>query len=387
MKQFAAFLLVVCAAIAPVCAEDITIGKSYTFHSEILDEDQSYGVALPVGYTPDQSYPVIYVLDGWELQFQAVTAVARAQNMMGSLMPGAIVVSLPSNDRYRDYFASSDDTDDEGHHQPWMAAAGGGERYLQVLRQEVFPLIEKAYNVKPYRVLVGHSAGAALGLHDLMSGANSFNAYLMIDPPVTMQSGYLLKLSQTMEEVGAPKLALYLSYVPHDDGKHIAALREMLANIEARAPSGFRATSQLFEKETHQSVQLESYVYGLRAIFDGYTPPPIEDAAKDPMLLAKHYAGYSGKLGVEFLPDQAFTNTVAYNALNYYQWPEKARQLFQMNVENFPKSSWVWSGMGDYYAGIGETEQAAKAFEKALALEADNSYAAQRLKDVQAKLQ
>ncbi|WP_286830384.1 MULTISPECIES: alpha/beta hydrolase-fold protein [Kordiimonas] len=384
MKPFAVLLLAVFAAVTPVCAEDITIGQSFTFQSDILDEEQSYGVALPVGYTPDQAYPVIYVLDGWELQFQAVTGIARAQNMMASVIPGAIIVALPSNDRIRDYLVSANDTNGEGEPKPWLAVAGGGERYLQVLRQEIFPRIEAAYNTKPYRVLIGHSAGSSLGLYDLMSGTSSFNAYLMIDPPVTMQRHYLLELSQTMADIEAPNRTLYVSYVPHDDGKHIAAVREMLGNIEARAPGDFRVAGQLFEKETHQSVQLESYVYGLRTIFKGYAPPPIEDAAKDPMVLVKHYADYSAKLGVEFLPDQAYTNIVAYNALNYYQWPENARQLFQMNVDNFPTSSWVWSGMGDYYAGVGEADQATKAFEKALALEAGNSYAAQRLKEVRA---
>ena len=370
-------------SVTPVLADDFIVGQTYTFYSSVLDEDQTYTVNLPAGYNDNQAYPVVYLLDGYETQIRAVSGLAHALNGIASSMPQVIVVALPSNNRLRDYLPSDNREDADGSEVAWLAEAGGGENYFEFLEKELFPHIEESYSTLNYRLVIGHSAGATLALSDLMDSNPRFNGYIVIDPPVVMQGRYLLKLSESAEKIHAPNRSLYLSYVPHGDGSlHKNLIGELLAQIKEKVPTRFDLVSEFFEEETHQSVQVESYLRGFQAVFRGYKPPAIEIAAATPSALVQHYEKFSERMGVNFKPDPTYTNIVAYNALNYYGWMEQAKALFQINIDHYPTSHTSWSGIGDYYATAGEEDKAREAFEHALELNPSYAYARQRLQEI-----
>jgi predicted alpha/beta superfamily hydrolase len=56
--------------------------------------------------------------------------------------------------------------------------SGGAEKFLQFIREEVFPLVEKDHKKTPYRVLVGHSLAGFLTMHCFLQHPEMFNAYL-----------------------------------------------------------------------------------------------------------------------------------------------------------------------------------------------------------------
>ena len=59
----------------------------------------------------------------------------------------------------------------------------------------------------------------------------------------------------------------------------------------------------------------------------------------------------------------------------------KARQLFKLNIENYPNSYIVYNAYGDYLTAIGDKAQAAEYFKKALLLK-ENPESRKKLKEL-----
>ncbi|TNE60471.1 MAG: tetratricopeptide repeat protein [Alphaproteobacteria bacterium] len=358
----------------------IEIGTQYSLNSALLGEgDLRYSVSLPESYDSvgaNATYPVIYVLDGYLTQFETVRAAALANNKMGSLVPEAIVVGLPSPNRVRDYTPVHSLKNSDGTDAPFLEDSGGAEAYRRHLREELLPLIEAKYRTKPYRVLVGHSFGGLFAIHDMLSADPLFEAYIAIDPSLWYAGGLLLDEARKAAASPAFKGGFYMSYIPHpEDAGSEGRVIDFLALIEALGGGAIRTRQQFFEHESHQSVQFVSYHEGLRHVFEGYAPPGIEAAAKDPDLLFRHYADYSARMGVAFEPDPFYVSVVAYNALYYYRWLDKAEQLFKANLEAHPGISGAWNGIAEYYHAAGRDEDAKAALQHALELNPDDDYA------------
>jgi pimeloyl-ACP methyl ester carboxylesterase len=62
------------------------------------------------------------------------------------------------------------------------AAAGGFQLFLQHLRDEVIPMVEREHGLGDYRILLGHSLGAVFALSTLFTDPSIFRAYICLAP-------------------------------------------------------------------------------------------------------------------------------------------------------------------------------------------------------------
>lgn len=367
---------------------ELVVGEFYSIRSEVLDEDQVYTVSLPFSYArgdTSKTYPVVYVLDGYNTQLLSVASLMRALSMFGAKVPEAIIIGIPSNNRTRDYTPVHYTHSREGDYVRRFEATGGAEAYRKFLKEELIPHVDKHYRTKQHRILVGHSFGGLFALNDMLSEEPSFTDYVAIDP-VFWTGGWFLE--NKVQEMPAGRFGLtgnlYISTVPHDDGGlDQASADTFVATLRAKASPMFKVTSERFEKENHQSVQSVSYYEGLRFVFADFEGPSWKQAAENPALITEHYERYSERVGVTYVPDRSYVRTVAFNALFEFGLPEHAHELFQLNVKNYPQSSDVWTDFGDYYAEVGEPDEARAAFQHALQLNETNGYAARRLSDLE----
>lgn len=372
------------------CSQDrepqrqIIVGDAYSFYSNTLKEEQTYLVSLPPSYgagNSSKAYPVIYLLDGYEAQFRSVSAAVLSNNVLGSRVPEAIVVGLPSNNRNRDYLPVHSTTGYQGNYEKRLEVSGGGEAYREFLETELLPEIQRRYVTNGHRILVGHSFGGHFALYDLMSDDRLFQSYITIDPIAWVGDWYLVdKAKQLQSPAKEFAGSLYASRVPHDDNpRRAASIISIVRNIEEKLGATFYVKLDHFENENHQSVQPISYYEGLRFIFEGYEPPDIETSARNPEALVAHYKQFSSKTGAQYLPDEVYVNAVAFNALGYYKLTENAHTLYQLNVENFPKSVSAWANLGYYFDTVGQPDQAREAYSRALELNPNSSFARRRL--------
>jgi tetratricopeptide (TPR) repeat protein len=108
---------------------------------------------------------------------------------------------------------------------------------------------------------------------------------------------------------------------------------------------------------------------------------PTEDGAA---MLAAHYQQVSARVGYSVLPPEPFVNGLANYLLVQEGQAPRALALFQLNLQNYPTSSNVHVGMGDYYQTQKQPALAIASYTKALQLQ-DNPAIRKKLAQLQAK--
>ena len=86
-----------------------------------------------------------------------------------------------------------------------------------------------------------------------------------------------------------------------------------------------------------------------------------------PSVITAHYRKITEELGYPVLPDEPLVNNLGYYALRKKRY-DLAGELFALNVLNYPTDANPQDSYGDYYMAIGDNNNAASCFKKALAI-------------------
>lgn len=163
---------------------EVSIPGSQTrnFTSSIVN-GQKYvlQISLPASYNKtNQKYPVVYLMDSqWD--FPLLTALYGQQYYDG-FVPEMIIVGItwggkhpnPDSLRSRDYTPTTEKR---------LPQSGGADRFLSVIKNEVFPLVEKNYRVDENdKTLIGCSLGGLFTMYTLFTHPEMFNRYVAASP-------------------------------------------------------------------------------------------------------------------------------------------------------------------------------------------------------------
>lgn len=356
--------------------ENITIGKKEIIYSKLLKENRNVWIYTPnmttTGVTPDKRYPVLYVLDGDAHFFSTVGIVQQLSQANGNgVLPEMIVVAIENTNRSRDLVPSAD--------------VNKTNPFIDFLSSELIPYIDKHYNTAPYKLLVGHSLGGLTAIDVLINKPQLFNAYIAIDPSMWYNSEKFLRNGieklprQNMKDkrlfIGTantmPK-GMNISQVTNDrsfETQHIRSIFKFDEFLKTTT-NGLVYAQKFYEKEVHNTVPLLSEYDGLRFIFDYYQMDATEkDFTDTTALLASklktHYIQVSEKMGYKNAAPEAFIKYFAYDALGKKQF-NKAKSLFELNVESYPESSDVYESYADYFLARKDTSSAILNYKKAL---------------------
>jgi predicted alpha/beta superfamily hydrolase len=364
----------------------ISIGKSDTLHSNILNEDRPFWVYVPP-YNPNsgKKFSVLYLLDG-DAHFHSVSGLIQilGTGVNGTtVLPEMIVVAIPNTDRTRDLTPSHSELID-GEVAAFLKVSGGGNKFLEFLKTELIPHIESSYPTHPYRVLVGHSFGGIAAIQALYTMPETFDSYIAIDPSLWWDRQLLLKEADSVfSKQKLESKYLFLAQANtlgpgEDTNDHFGSIKEYVKVLESPAnKSGIRWSYKYYPDDSHGSVPFISEYDGLRFIFRDFNPP-YEKIGMDPDLLIKHFSQY------RMPPPEGVVNRFGYQALGRKDL-ELAKRYFQMNVEAYPKSSNVYDSMGELLLHQGDTSQAVKQYEKSLELDPGNDNARKVVRDVLAQ--
>jgi predicted alpha/beta superfamily hydrolase len=375
--------------------EPISIGKRLTMRSEILQEERPYWVYLPASYADDayplQRYPVLYLLDG-DAHFHSASGVVQfmGSGLNGNLqIPELIIVAIPNTNRTRDLTPTHATTALDGSNVSFLEVSGGGEKFLRFLQEELFAQIESTYRTLPYRVLVGHSLGGLFSLYALLEAPSAFQAHIAIDPSLWWDERLLVRRVES--EIGDRELSgsAYISLANNPDvglgdpQLMMQAGRDFAAALQSVSSAEFRSELSYFEGEDHGSVPLLSLYHGLLFTFDGYKLPT-ELVIGNPSGIRAHFDRISARLGVRLLPPGQAINDMGFALLYQLQDVDKAIELFEMNVENFPASYRAHSSLAEAYLMKGERALAIERFETAVELNPQDRNASERLRELTA---
>ena len=359
----------------------LKIGHKITLQSKNLNESREVWVYLPPNYWnkyfQEQYYPVLYVLEG-DLHFHSVSGLIQ---ILGSgvnrtyVIPEMIVVGIPTPDRVRDLIQTHSLVGNDGKEYDFYKSSGGADKLLDFITDELAPKIDSSYRTFPYKILIGQSFGGLTAVHALFTRPESFNAYLAIDPSLWWDNTALLSKSKDyLSKLDLTGRSFYLAQADSrrswDTGEnpHMQAIKE-LSTLLQKSNSGVRWKYMYYSDDDHSSVAFISEYDALRFFFQKYRTDLYTISTADE--LKKQFQELSKDLSVKFLPPEMVTQYFGNTYLSIGKY-EEAYEFFQMNIDNYPKSSSAYATMGQYWKAKGDKEKALHYYEKSIEILPEN---------------
>jgi predicted alpha/beta superfamily hydrolase len=321
----------------------IVIGTKKQLHSEILQEDRPYWVSLPESYGdkkyPDQTYPVVYLLDGGK-NFHSYTGLQKElSDGPYASIPEMIVVAIPNTNRTRDLTPTkiSGMNHQFDNAKKMFADSGGNQAFLSFISKELRPHIQKNYRTNGYTMLIGHSFGGLTVINTLLNHTDLFDAYIAIDPSLWWDNQVMLQQADSLlKEKTFNNQSFYFSLAapPANRDKKIdmqASNKGFKKLLEGHDPHGLRWQWKFYEDENHGTVPIPTEYDGLRYIFEGYQTQ-VRQIMKNPENLVPKFDSLSTKLGHRFIPsapyldwmgDFCLKNGTTENAITFFELYQK----------------------------------------------------------------
>lgn len=356
----------------PPEGQPIFLGAKHSLRSTILEEERGFQLYLPPGYaTSSERYPVLYLLDG-EGHFHHATGVV--QFLAGTLhIPPMIVVGVPNTNRTRDLTppVRADARMSGDPSAPIISqvfpTAGGADRFLRFLEEELAPYIEAHYRTQPYRVLVGHSFGGLFAVHALMNRPQSFHAYIAISPSLWWNDGELVAGAvKSLERLPKQERFLYMSM--GDEGTEmLKPIQQLAATLEQARPARLAWRYSFLPNDHHASTPHRTLYDGLEAAFEDLRLAQVQAFKGEPEQVEASYAKLTKRLGYELQPSEDVTNLMGYALLRKGNL-EGALTAFRRNVERHGDSPNVHDSLGEALEAAGQLEAARESYQRALSL-------------------
>ena len=230
----------------------------------VKDQEYNLEIMLPGGFaSSNKKYPVVYVMDSqWD--FPLLKSIYGQQYYDG-FIPEVIICGVtwggnnPNYDslRVRDYTPTNDGVRIQG---------GGADKFLSVLKQEVFPFMEKNYKAGDERNLVGCSLGGLFTIYTMFTHTDMFSGYAAASPAVGWDREVLYKYEKAFAQRKIDKpIKLYMTIGDVESGR---PSYEKFANFLAAGKYGnVSIVSKVLENTGHSGTKSETYNRGLQFIY------------------------------------------------------------------------------------------------------------------------
>ena len=254
------------SAQTPAPAVSLPDTEQRTIASSKIGRSYDLFISLPENYyTSKQSYPVLYVLDGWHF---SLMASLQKNNIYSKRMPPVIIVNIsqsPASDamnlRARDFSPT-----------PIAQSQGGGgsgaAMFLDFLEHELIPFIDRTYRTNPAdRGLLGHSLGGEFALYALEQRPDLFQRVVAASPALFTGDGLIFTdAHRALSALPAPA-RLDLSVGSDDElgfAKTTTAFARLLDELK---PKGLDYRFTVYPGENHNSVRFVSFPAGLYWVY------------------------------------------------------------------------------------------------------------------------
>jgi hypothetical protein len=159
---------------------------------------------------------------------------------------------------------------------------------------------------------------------------------------------------------------------------HLRSLFNFVKDFDAKSGSGIKSEWNYYENDDHVSVVPISIYDALRFIFRWYKlsiphkfyvePYSLEYQEELMNLITHHFDTISYYFGNEVLPPQETIRNLGFEFQYFWQKPEYAFVLHQLNLKNFPDNKDVYETMGDFYLMEKDTLKAIEFIETAIGI-------------------
>jgi len=228
-----------------------SFGTNYSLNSSTMDEVRQVFVHLPDNYQQtNQTYPVLYLLDGDDHFTHAVTS---ARNLyQHNMAPQMIIVAIANNKdtRRRDLTANR-------------------QNFMAFVLKEVPGFIQKNFRVNDTQILFGHSAMGGLSLYFMRDkDTDIFDHYIVAGPSMGMKS--VNKLEETFRDRKDMQKSLYFTMGGLEDEQEFIqpdAVNALAALLDRSAPENLKWHFDELPEQTHMTTPYVTVYRGLTHIF------------------------------------------------------------------------------------------------------------------------
>src|SRR6185437_8735292 len=247
---------------------EVTIpgSQTKTFTSSIVNgQEYVLQISLPAGYaTSSKKYPVVYLMDSqWD--FPLLTALYGQQYYDG-FVPEMIIVGItwggshpnPDSLRARDYTPSNEKS---------LPQSGGADKFLSVIKNEVFPLVQKNYRVDENdKTSIGCSLGGLFTMYTLFTHPEMFNRYVAASPAFTWDNNILYKYEEQYHaNKSNPSAKLFMCVGGVETS--VPDYEKVAAFLNDRHYSNLQIESKVLENTGHSGTKGIGYEKGLQFVF------------------------------------------------------------------------------------------------------------------------
>ncbi len=365
------------------------VGTLDSIYSESLREVRQFYVQLPPSYqqNSDRKYPVCYILDG-EILLPTVHNVQQFYS--GGFMPEMVLIGIVNDhDRTKNLTTSKIEEN---------AATGGAEVFLQFIKKELIPRIEKKYPVTGFRTLIGHSYGGLFTINALINHQELFSNYLAIDPSLDWDEQDLLaqaKENFSGQDYKNKSLFLSLSGQLHmqdysvtidnvlQDSSQFTLFARSNINfsnfVRENQGNGLAFDWSFYPRDLHGTIPFPSIMDGLIFNFDWFQYENTDrinsfDTPKEELEAIVNYRANKLKdhLGYAVPPYPSDLLTISgYMSMDRQQY-EKAKMYWDFAIKYYPDDPNVYDSMADYYDFKEDYPNAIKYVSRAYELSGDD---------------
>jgi len=372
MKTFKllVFLLLFSEIIYAQSTDDVIIAKKIKINSMVLGEERTIFVSTPSSYDfSSDSYPVMYVLDGWTgiINFTSGLVNNLADD---NLCPEMIIVAIENTVRIRDMSPTKPKYDNKGIEIKYYGdeKLGGADRFLNFIEMELFPFIDKNYRTIPYRIFSGHSAGGMCVTHAFLSHTDMFNSYIAISPALNWDSNLLNRTAEG--KIGSMNLKCkqyYFSVGGDETPSIVDDAHAFSQTLKIKSPAGLRWKFDYIENEDHGSQSTIATYNGLRFIYEGWNFDFNKMVAGGLIAINSFYQELTKRYGYEILPDGNTMNSIGWEVKRAGKHQE-AIKILEENTIRHPQFPEAFSYLAEVYSSARNYELAIKSIEKAIEL-------------------
>ncbi len=257
-------LLLLISAIAfsqKLAPKDRKTEPDHTIYSKIRGRDYQLYISFPKNYSTKDTitYPILYVMDG-QINFSTIRGM-RTLFDLGPLIEDVIIVGIGTSNwkvnRYQDFTPSVNTSEDEK--RKGMFKSGGAAKFLESIKTEITPFLDKNYKTNADRGITGHSLGGLFTTYCLVNSDGYFTRFGINSPSLWWDNEKVLNqaVAQFTENKiwDLPQTKVYISVGGQEEKTMVPTMMKFSKYLENSNYNTINLKWQIFDGESHISVQ------------------------------------------------------------------------------------------------------------------------------------
>ena len=244
------------------------------------DKGQAYELAitLPSAYQPEKEYKILYYLDAYWLQ-DMVRGCYQLKSM-SSEMDQVILVGILSVGNEKDWHQQRNmDYTPSVYDLSWLnlkiefggmfldeTNTGGAEHFMQFLKNQIIPTVEKEYKVDAKtRGILGHSFGGLLGFYSFVKYNDLFANYILLAPAIWWNDSEIFQDKASL--LSQKEAKMFIAMGTGEINMLKIPLAKLVEELKSKTNEKLEMTYKQYENATHNSVIPQGIYDGIELLY------------------------------------------------------------------------------------------------------------------------